>query len=276
MIKVLVPMDLTEVSVNAIRYAYDMFPEAEFHVIYVYSGQSTREPFYLKAGTSKEMILKEELINHIKAGLEVKTLPANVIVQLNKGEIVPKIREAALEFKPDYLVMGTRDKYDLFDKWIGTTSLGIVKSVDCPTFLVPKHATYQKMEKVLIATDHHLEDSALINWVKDWNNEFKAFVKFLHVQDSDNTDIHNVSDVIVNKLFQQDNVSFGFEITNIKSKEVTATLLSKAYNFGADLIMAAPDRQSLFNSLFYKSISKELIFKSKIPLLFLKFKEKGE
>lgn len=276
MTKILVPMDLTEVSVNAMRYAYDMFPDAAFHIISVFSGQSTREPFYLKPGTTKEMILEEELANHVKAGLEVSKLPDNITIEIAKGEIIPSVKAKAEEIQPDYIVTGTRDKYNLIDKWIGTISLGIVKSVDCPTYLVPRHATYHKMSKVLMATDHQLEDSKLIHWLMKWNKEQQAFVKFLHVQDTENKDLQSISEKIVSNLFEEEDANFGFEISNIKSKEITDTVLDTAYNMGADLVIAAPDRQSLFNTMLYKSISKELILKSKIPLLFLKYAAKEE
>ena len=274
MTKILVPMDMTEVSVNAMRYAYDMFPDGEFSILYVDSGQSTREPFYLKPGTTKEMVLKEEISNQVKAGLEVTALPANVNIKIDRGEVIPSVSALAAHTQPDYIVMGTRDKYNLLDKWIGTISLGVVKSVNCPTYLVPKHATFHNMKKVIVATDHQLEDSKLINWLKRWNKDYNAFVKFLHVQDSEGKDIQSISEKLVQNLFEKDNAEFGFEISNIKSNDIADTLLDKAYNFGADLVIAAPDRQSLFNAILYKSISKELILKSKIPLLFLNYADK--
>lgn len=269
-------MDLTEVSVNAMRYAYDMFPDGAFHVIYAYSGQSTREPFYLKPGMTKAKILMEEIKNQVKASLEVSSLPSNVYIEVAKGETISVITQAFKDFQPDYIVMGTRDRYDLFDRWLGTISLGIVKGIDCPTFLVPRYASYHQMKKVLVATDHQLDDSNLVQWLKKWNSQYKAFIKFLHIQTKESDEIQSASDSIITKLFEEEAVDFGFEISSIKSKDVTTTLLNKAYNIGADLVIAAPDRQSLITTMLYKSITKELILNSKIPLLFLHYTAKQE
>jgi nucleotide-binding universal stress UspA family protein len=211
------------------------------------------------------------LKNLVKDVIGRENLPESISFRIVPGEAVSVITNMAKTFKPNYIFMGTRDKYDLMDRWIGTVSLGVVKSCNYPTYLIPKHSKYDSINKALVATDSHMKNPKLIHWLKIWNKKYNSFIKFLYVQRSEKRELEAISEGIISNLFEEDDVEFSFEIENVKSKDLVEALLAQAYNLGADLIIAAPDRQSLVQSILYKSVSKELILKSKIPLLFLKF-----
>ncbi len=268
--KILLPVNFSVVSTNAIAYAFQLYPKAEFLITNVSSGViSTREPFYLKEGKTKVMVLKEELDNEIKEALGTSDLPANIKSEVSIGEIIPALKKLAIEFEPDLIIMGTRDNYDLVDKVFGTVSLRVTKSGIANTLLIPRYAKYEGIKKVVIATDHHIEDSLLLDWILAWNKEQKAKLHFLHIQDKNNDEMESITKSITEKILNDREIDFEFTIEKIQNKDVGQTLLSKAYNVGADMVIAAPDRQSLLNSILIKSISKELILKSKIPIFFL-------
>lgn len=269
--KILLPVDFSSVSINAIQYAYAMYPQAEFKIIHIASGViSTREPFYLKEGKTKKLVLAEELENEILNAVGIKELPNNFSHEVVDGETVPGIKAVAEDYKPDLIIMGTRDNYDLLDKVFGTISLRVTKNGLAHTLLVPRYAKFEKMNRVIVATDHHMQETGLLDWIVEWNRERLAYISFIHIQDRDKDDVESLSASIVHALLKQKKIDFEFKIENVRNLDVTETLLSKAYNEGADLVIAAPDQQSLLNSLLIKSVSKELIQKSKIPVMFLK------
>jgi len=274
--KILGPMDFTLVGANAIKYAHDLYPDADITCLYCMTMNSFEKMTPInKQGDTKTSLLEKELANEVIRALGVNELPANVTVKAKNGEAVATIKSYANKMRPDFIMMGTRDKYDMLDKWLGTVSLGVIKSCDFPTCLIPRHASYHGFKKVLVAADNHMLNTSLVSWLKQWNHAFKAFIKFLHIQQSEKRKIESISEGLVTNLFEEDNAEFAFEIENVKSTDFSSTLLSKAYNLGADLIIAAPDKQSFLQSMLFKSASKELILKSKIPVLFLKFYNKN-
>jgi hypothetical protein len=94
-------------------------------------------------------------------------------------------------------------------------------------------------------------------------------VKFLHIHTGDSDYDIGGSELIINELVAENDPSFGFELAVIQDKNITQSILSSAYNFKADLLIVIPENQSFIHSLLFKSLSKELILQSAIPVLFV-------
>lgn len=271
--RIVVPMDFTVVASNAFKYAYNMFKGEPIFVVHVTSDSLTTLDYIgLKPGETKSSVLKNELNRTICYELDTNEVPDNIEVHILKGETVPTIKEFAKAHDINTMVMGTRDKYTFFDKWLGTVSLGLVKGLELPSYLVPRYSKYEGLNKVMVASDYHLKNEAFINEICEWNKNKNAFMKFLHIQTEEGDDFKEEEETLIKELVEKADVNFGFEIESLYNKEISKTLLAAAYNFGADLMIVLPDNQNFINSLLVKSISKELILRTDIPLLFLPHK----
>lgn len=268
--KILVPFDFSKVSINALIYAIASNTNSEIIVFHVSSSlidvdkgsgdNYTKTPLQLIEDSIRNY-LNEKLLDHDLSKVKIKVstgIPATQIV-----------KESRLGY--DSVVMGSRDKYNLFDKWIGTQSLGVVKQVDIPTYLIPLNAGFNGYSKILVASDSHLNSPELVNKIKAWNNQSLAFLKFIHVTDSKSADFKQLSENLIQNIFSNNTPEFGFEFSVIHDKDIKNSLLNSAYNFGADLLISVPEKQNFLNALFYKSLSKDMILEAKIPLLFMPF-----
>ena len=245
-----------------------MYPNAQIRIIHISKGLiHLEEPMILEPMASKSDVLKARLLEIIQEqlGNYVKESIYDVIIR--EGEIVHEISKTVNDLKFDSVIMGTRDKYDFFDRWVGTISLGVVSKIHTPVYLVPRYASFKKIETVLVASDYNPENAETIKLIKKWNQEHKAFIKFLHV--SRKTDDEFDRDLIVDKLFEDSEPEFGFEISMIHDKNVSHSILSTAYNSKADLMIVLPENKSFIQSLLFRSLSKDLILKSSIPILFI-------
>ena len=61
---------------------------------------------------------------------------------------------------------------------------------------------------------------------------------------------------------------YGFEV--IEANDISKSILSVAYNKHSDIIAISPHHQNFIETLLFKSVSKDLILDSKMPLLFVK------
>jgi len=262
-------MDFTKVSNNALNYALHMFDMDRIFITHSTHGSYYNDSIHDEPRLNKKQILTTELKEEVRRVLGKDELPDNISIHILKGDILPTTQEFVEEHNITDVVMGTRDKYNLFDKWIGTTSLSIVKTLKIPVYLIPPFAKYREFKNVLVASDFHLGNRDLVNEIKEWNLGYGAFIRFLHIRDEDKNDFDAEKNTIVDGFFDGEDPQFGFEILSKKSKDVSQSLLASAYNYKSDIIIAAPDNQTLINSLLFKSVTKDLILKSKIPLLFL-------
>ena len=182
------------------------------------------------------------------------------------------IRKYAKKWNPEEIVMGMRDRVDLFDRLFGTITLGAVKTIEnTPIYSIPGDVQFTGFKKILIASDHHFS-SELVERILRWNQSFNAFLSFYHVADGENEDTHEkVVEMIGDQILSQEHPHFGFEVHIEKNLyEVTKPLLQRAEGINCDLIMLAPGSQTFFESLFVKSVTKDLILKASFPLLFWK------
>jgi len=269
--KILVPFDFTEVALNAVQYAMDFSgDDDELHIVHVHSGLlSIQSPLMLKAGRDYMDSIQDEISATIKNNLKLDKLPSNVVLKTLNGDPVHALSKYAKKHLVDLAVVGTRDKYDLIDRWIGTISLGLVKSIYIPVYLIPRYARFEGYSKVLAASDHHLGKPQVLHQIKTWNEDHNAYIKFLHVKERVNSMYGEDAEKIVRELYEKENVDFSFEITTVHSRKIGDSLLASAYNFKADLLIVIAENQSFMHSLLFKSLSKELILKSSIPVLFL-------
>ena len=268
--KILVPFNFTEVSKNALEYALDLFPEdAEFIVFHAIDGNlSTNEPIILSMGLTKEEGLKKALSEIVEETFSIKGKDLKFRIAIGIGNVVNAIMKLIRNEDFDAVVMGTRDKYDLFDKIFGTVSLGVVKRVSLPVYLVPPKANYTAYKKVVVASDWHLESDEILNAIEEWNKKYKAELHFLHVGDEVHDEKEFVEN-IVEEFFEERNVPFSFVIDIQESKNVVKTILEYTEQEDADLQMIITDRSTWLDTITSKSVSKAMVLKSKRPMLFI-------
>ena len=263
---ILVLVDFTAVSVNALTYAAQQFVNDRITVVHVIQGLMDLDNGLAIQGNTTSI---ESWENQLKSFIDsnISSLPESIEPKILVGQVVPMVRKYVEDHDVDAVVMGTRDKYDLFDRWIGTISLGVVKTLDVPVYLIPKYAEYKKYQKIMVASDYRFEDDDAVELIKDWNTKYQAFTKFLHVSKKpieENPVYEKISTAIVDS-----DLDFPHEISLVQDKNISESLLASAYNFGAELLVVLAENHSFVHSMIFNNLSKELILKSTIPMLFL-------
>jgi len=268
--KILVALDFTDVSINALRYALNCFPERQIEVLYVKPDLELKKMVEKPGNDHLNKFWTNAIIQFVIKELKTEKLPENITILNSFGPLIKTITNKLEEEDIQCLFMGTRDKYNFFNRWIGTTSYNVVLKAKKPVYLIPKYATYKSFKSIMVASDIPLVDKALIRKLNSWNKTYNAYVKFLHIQPDYQIDIKELNENIIEELFENGNPPYGFEITTLKSNHISEALLGSAYNFNADLLVIFPEKKSFLEDLFNRSISQKLILKSEIPLLFLK------
>ena len=269
--KVLIPVDFTDVSINAIRYCLNLFGDDEVHLMHVKTGLvQTNDPMILRMNTTHEDFWKDALKDFVKKELGEQHLDKIKDYIVHYGNIVEEVTDYAKEHGFDVICLGTKDKYSLFEKWFGTVSLGIIKMSEVSVYAIPKYARYSGYERILVGLDKdHIQTESFSHLI-DWNSEYKAFIKFLNIKKSSSEDFTQEKEDLIEKLFKEKDPDFSFELLSVKDSNIAQALMGYAYNSECDLIAILPDNQKYIDALFFQSVSKDLILDSKIPVLFLK------
>lgn len=266
----LVPVDYSEVAVNALRYVIDMCATDDvIDVIHVHASMlAISEAPVVSNIQQLQAIEKENIKKFITKSLDREIGKINIII--SQGEIVSQIIAQSKKQAYSSIIAGTRDKYDLLDKLLGTISLGIVKRSQIPVLLIPPKCSYQGYEHVIVGADSHLKSDVFLDKLKVWNQDHLAYLHMINVSSNSTKNYEQAAQSIISSFFEKEEVPFMYSIEKVEGDEVVPVLLDKAANYEADLIVLLPERQDFFTSLFVSSVSKEVILRSTYPVLFMR------
>jgi nucleotide-binding universal stress UspA family protein len=265
---ILVALDLSQDSINALKYALLAQTDARFHVLYVYIQKF--DP--IESSADGSLTLKDaslsSLTDFICKNMGYTKLPEFIVPHVVEGEVIHQVRKF-VDSQPIVAVyIGSREKYDIVDRWFGTTTLGVVRRIKIPVFVVPPDARYAGFKRVLVASDERIVKSGHLNELKTWNDQYKAFVKFLHIKQSEDDDFSKESEKIIESFYEKEQMDFAYEIEIKQHGNVAEAVIKEAAEFEADLIINVSVNQNYFQSLLFHTVTEELILNSKVPMLF--------
>jgi nucleotide-binding universal stress UspA family protein len=144
--------------------------------------------------------------------------------------------------------------------FIGSITVYLSKNLKYPVIVVPAGTSYKPINKILLATD--LEDlySMPVEKIISIVTAFNAEVDIVHVYKSE--DKFEVMSARISELMNRlKNIKSQFYF--IKSKNVYEAILEFARTNNSDLILTFPKK----HAFFYRSESKQLIFKSPLTVM---------
>ncbi|TRX59589.1 universal stress protein [Fulvivirga sp. M361] len=171
--KILIPIDLSGASENAIDFALDVFSGFKPELLMIHVKQPNEDLEYLK--TAFGQLENSKLY---KTGIQYN-------FEITRGELLEDIQAAIDTEKPDLLVMGTTGING------SELSKALVKLTNCPLMLVPENYHWSKIKRIAYANDFkNIKDSAVLHPLMILAQKTEAKVYLLHVN-RDNSVVDN-------------------------------------------------------------------------------------
>ncbi len=267
--KYLVPVDISDFSSNAIKYATQMCKSKDEIVVYhVYN-----QPVYPSetGGGYMAPMNTENIREQVGILVDVTNPPrsgAKISIELGTGEIVHSIVRKAHSEDFDAIIMGIRDKHGIIEKIFGTIATGVVKVSHIPVYLIPLDHKYVKPKHVLIASDEHFKSAEIIDQIYAWNEKNMAALTFFHVNETDKKP-NSLKEELLQDLVIERNPSFSISYAETQSENICHAIIKKSDEENSDLIILAAESGTWIANVFIDSVSKEMIMKANKPMLFL-------
>lgn len=152
--KILVPIDFSETSLNALHTAIEMAKrqEATLFLIHVVS---TTTGIAFPEGVAVVDMAYYDLIESNKKNIE--QLSATITSEhgidcqsrVISGAVCPTVVEEASRLRVDLIVMGTHGVSGLREFFIGSNAYAIIKLAQCPVLTIPPHKKWERFKKIL-------------------------------------------------------------------------------------------------------------------------------
>lgn len=193
--KILVPVDFSDASINAIEYAMEIAKRYQSSITLLH----VCSPPY--ADPSMDAISTSQFLQSIleNANEQIDNLITNyasATIAISKHVLVGSLASFMQEEEGvDLIVMGTTGASDTINKYIGSNTVSVINSTRIPLIVVPKQLKYQ-ISKVIYATQLEFEEFDSINSAMQFCNHLNASMDFVHVETEGELDIVSDSAII--------------------------------------------------------------------------------
>lgn len=269
--RILVPTDFSEVANNALKYAMGLAAKtnAVIHLIHVKSFPVMDPSFPVDAMST----MIEEMDKISAKGMEeirVKILdPAgvNYVLHDTSGFVNDEVETYCKGHNIDLIVMGTTGATGLQELLIGSNAATTIGRSEIPVMVIPPSAHLTPIKHILYASDYTEPEFPALSRLIYFAELYDADISVIHVK----TDYDRFFDS-ANNFFVKNKASIKRE--NIKLIQTDKTDISEGINDfidnnPVDMLCLAKHNRSFFDRLFHRSLSKQMAYHTKIPLLVL-------
>ncbi len=273
--RILVPTDFSKGAFNALMHAMHIakMMNASIRIIHAYSMPPTGSTVMVDITDILKKNADEELEN---LKVEVNKLDLSKELNINyissHGSVIDVINRQTKESEIDLVVMGTQGASGITEKFLGSNTAAVAKSINIPMIAVPAELTYQPYNKFLFTTDMKvLKNSSPMKFIGEFSKEFNAEVKFIHVrapgsEELDQKDIDAYRDQVESIFDPSTKSSFAYVYEDDPEEGIADTIEMEK----PDLIIVIHHSYGFFEGMFHSSVSQNIINRASLPILVMK------
>jgi len=255
--RVIIPVDFSETSLKATRFAAQMLAGKMDTVAILYNNYETEDDL-------------DVCINYLES-LKKEFLGAGVIkIELEYemgGDLIENITRMVQTFRATLVVMGITGKSAVKQAMFGSNTLKLVDKNLYPVLIIPTDASYQGINNVAFASDFKNVEattpSTLINAVLD------LFNPMLHIVNVNSEHYVSLTEEIQmgKEKFREMFNNYKTEFYFITRNDFLEALDNFVKDYKIDILITIPKHQSNVTSLFKTSHTRQLAYHSHIPIL---------
>lgn len=261
--KLLVPIDFSSISENAMLYAIGL-------------ARADHSSLLLLHVTPEEDSESEKEKNRLEAEKKIKALCVKIEhagdvkykYEIIHGDPVKEILHVANKEKADMIVMGTKGESNIESMIFGSNAANVINTAKCPVLTIPEGTSFKLPQKITFATDYHPSDLNILQFIIDHIKAPRAQLNILHVAKSNedpSNEIKNMEEMMkkVETRIDYNNLSFQLMAGDDLDQELLNYLASNA----ADLFVTSTRQRTFWEKYFNEGVTRNLIQHSGIPVL---------
>lgn len=253
---VIVPVDFSETSLNAARYAAQLLAGQNVDIILYHS--FTKPVKAENVINALENIKTELTENH---ALQIETMA------FEESDFVDGLEKTARHRSADLIIMGITGKSAIAQVVFGSNTLKMAERKACPVLIVPESAAYTPLKNVMLTSDFkNTIETTPTGLIKDFLDAFKPQLHIVNV-DKEHwislTENYENEKQELKKMFADYDPEFYF--MRLYDVDEAINLFAESRNI--DLIIAIQKNHSFIGKLLSSNRTKTLSFHSKMPIL---------
>ena len=269
MLHFLIPVDFSDASANALRYAFELNKHfiAKLHVLHVFDVPFSASPETDTAVYEYESIRQSFTERTWKfIGDHKGDFHFDVEVFVTSGGHFQGVVTYAEEKNIDLIILGNKGKTGLGRWFYGTVTQQLLRKAPCPALSVPAQFPWKPVHEIVVCTDYSepLTDRQC-ETLKVFEDRLEARLRFLHVQDKVEVALpeDNIAKQRIKTFFGKDPVATPFMDT------IPHSIQQFIDAEGGDLVVTIPHQHSWLDHFLLGSETASISEHLKLPLLAL-------
>lgn len=265
--KFLVPIDFSETSLNAAKYAAGLVQGiADSHLIlyHVYS-KITLATLSAKDEGSRQKV-SEGALEEVKKELNQSgSLFISCVAE--EGGFIENLSDYVQGNKIDLIIMGITGSSRIKQVFMGTNTLNVVRNVNCPVMIIPPQAHFKGLKKVVFTSD--FKDVARTHPFDAIEKLLEMFHPKLEVLNVDEEHYVELSEEYkVEKRSMEEGLGkYNPEYAFLRAYDFLDGISSFVESREIDAIITLPKKHSFLSQLFKTSHTKMLAYHSTVPII---------
>lgn len=255
---IIIPVDFSETSLNAARYAGEMLSgRTDTHII-----------LYNMFTDEKDGATAGNYLESLKSELQEKGVVDDIeCIKEFGSDLIDSLARLAHQKDAELIMMGISEKDEWRQLLTGSNTLKMAQQNVCPVMIIPPTAKFNGMKNIALTSDFkNVAETTPVLAIKTVLELFKAN---LHIVNVNNEHYVTLTQEFLEERGKMQNFfsEFNPEFYFIGMNDFYEAIEQFSKDRNIDLIIIIPKNHSFINSIFSRSTTKTLAFQSSVPLL---------
>lgn len=271
---ILLPIDFSENSKQAVKYALNLYKNTacNFYFLHVYSPMIYSHEYQLIEGiygadipaVINDSRVKEtdDFIKEVTNGFENPKSFFYKIVECNV--LTDSVKNVVKERKIDVIIMGTKGVTSSSNVLFGTNTIHVINKRCCPVIVVPQNYEFTAPKDILFPTDLNVNyKERHLKTLKKIAHNFGSKIHLFHVRASELEDSQIAYKAQLKSKIEDLDYEFVFE----EDKDITDAISSYQEKNTSDLLVMINNKHLFFENIFFRPLISDIVMNLKTPFL---------
>jgi len=278
----LVPVDFSETSINAAKFAAALSHQTDVKQIILLNAYYV-SPYETMLPNPDMVLLREEEIEenaadrirkleHIKHKLTKLVKPGvEITTHLNRSHLLRAVVENAVSKHADIVIMGIKGNSSMGDTQVGGHVIKISKASPVPVVVVPTGYHFEGVKRVVVACDFKkVTETIPLGALKRLLNKKQYELLVVNIDKEAKHIQQDAEQIAEETALHRMLKEFHPQYFYLYKPDIINGILEFAAAQDAQIVIALPHKYSFFQSLLHNSVSQQLAEAAAVPVLLLK------
>lgn len=267
--EILVAIDFSESSINALEHAFGVAERFKSNILMVWvESKSSLQYLNIKKGEDIKKIVAQrfdEIVNKHKPNLNGK----DIEYRCRKGVVYKEIIALSIKNKVDMIITGVHGTHGFRRFFMGNTANHIIAEAKCPVLTIGLHHTLdQALKHIVLPIDQSLDTRQKVGIATRFAQLFGATIHILGLYTSNVSTLKRRVDEYVNQV-NRHLVKNGIktEIYMEKNYKGAKSILNYTKRVNANLLITMIETEPRTSDLWMGSQGQQLVNQTTVPVL---------